>query len=767
MSCRVLVFLLVSAILGSATSNEHHYSFYPCLQPRQHFLLSDIFVPPGGPTFRERTFPAVAERSLTTWVYMLSKKNSEARKNRLLWLFNRSWGCMSNGTQLTVVWKDAEDLIHADRELNVTNIEMLDRWTHLAFRSWENEAQIAINGVHRMTIYSFNPWVDFTGFFLGHTPTVAHPNPIQTESFFFNLKYYNYIFSDDELETNIALGSHVTNQLRPLNAENAMFQVHNTSLVLLNASSLPLSEGNSAALVEYWKSLDREIIFPPRREMVLNASTYLYYPCLPRRENSSLTLFHYQPIFDSFTRVQSHLLPPSLAEYSLAFHLSLDRVTNDDSDEWTMLFLVDCSWGLLTNGKALKVVWEESSLVDHVDRMLVIENVPLLAGPRGEGSKWTHVAARLWEREMQIYMDGKFVSAIIASPNVNHCGFVLGATPTVDRPKAPKLRALFYLFTYWNHIISDGELNNHLWSAPVVLPEKTPFERIVAADDFVIRAEGFVTRELLLQTGLIGLVVLLASLLILRESKAPVVVRIKVCSICLQSLENEQESALCQTCRKRATEATETANAKAVKVAKPEIVKVISEAEKEERRVRKQQQKAEALRQKAEAAERAREDREERLRLQKIVKDLRERMGEMERSLENVLEDKTVLKALLKEEREKIFGIDRDAQAWNSHLEECCRNEAMARAVLEPQLKLMEAIIKKEGVSAFLRHVYKEFPPKIMGAQLDLTASESRAVKLALAHYHPDKNDFDLHGLVWKHTCLEVTMLLNASRQAI
>lgn len=60
---------------------------------------------------------------------------------------------MTNGTMFTVVWKDSEDTNHPDRELNITNLDLLQRWTHVTFRFWEKEAQVAINGTTVMTIF--------------------------------------------------------------------------------------------------------------------------------------------------------------------------------------------------------------------------------------------------------------------------------------------------------------------------------------------------------------------------------------------------------------------------------------------------------------------------------------------------------------------------------------------------------------------------------------------------------------------------------------
>lgn len=149
---------LFSAALAAELPKEHlphHYSYYPCLprEPELHLTSAvGLLVPPSGPRFVERKFPAVAERTLMLHLYMLA---TGSPMRRLLWLFNRSWGALSNGTVLTVVWKDNEDLVHADRELNITGLDLIERWNHLTFRFWEKEGQVAVNGETVMRYHPF------------------------------------------------------------------------------------------------------------------------------------------------------------------------------------------------------------------------------------------------------------------------------------------------------------------------------------------------------------------------------------------------------------------------------------------------------------------------------------------------------------------------------------------------------------------------------------------------------------------------------------
>ena len=93
--------------------------------------------------------------------------------------------------------------------------------------------------------------------------------------------------------------------------------------------------------------------------------------------NVSLTGYRYQPVYDNFLRVEQSKVPAPVAEYTVAFHVFVRDLPSND---WTTLFLVDCSWGLMTNGRALKVHWDS-------DRFIIMDNVSL--GPR-----WIHLGSR-------------------------------------------------------------------------------------------------------------------------------------------------------------------------------------------------------------------------------------------------------------------------------------------------------------------------------------------------------------------------------------
>jgi len=70
------------------------------------------------------------------------------------------------------------------------------------------------------------------------------------------------------------------------------------------------------------------------------------------------------------------------------------------------------------------------------------------------------------------------------------------------------------------------------------------------------------------------------------------------------------------------------------------------------------------------------------------------------------------------------------------------------------------------GVRFFLIHLYKTYPPKNAQHKFDdedliKRANTKQALKKALQHYHPDKQDKEQHGKKWAVLCEEITKLLN------
>jgi len=88
---------------------------------------------------------------------------------------------------------------------------------------------------------------------------------------------------------------------------------------------------------------------------------------------------------------------------------------------------------------------------------------------------------------------------------------------------------------------------------------------------------------------------------------------------------------------------------------------------------------------------------------------------------------------------------------------------------LEAELKDLEEANSgsgRSGVQCLLRHLYKTYPPKnpehkLDDKDLDKRAKMKKALLMAIAHYHPDKQDKEEHGRKWTVLCEEITKLLN------
>lgn len=763
-----IALLLLSSCKGDDmgnNNNTHIYSYYPCL-PREppRILTPSLFVPPSGPTFVERKFEAVAERTFMFWVYMMRSKSKD--KERLLFLFNRSWGALSNGTMMRVVWKDASDIKHPDREVNITHIDLLEQWQHITFRFWEKEAQIAVNGNTIFRIFDCKPWVDFTGFFLGHTATVANPNPVETMSFFFDCTYLNYICGDDEMMQHMQRGRDaLISKLYPIESErvwvrkdilqNFFSQVDGP----VSWTQWPVNETATHDIVQMWNELGSDLKTP--EPVALNVSHFLYYPCLPRKENVSMTPYKLHPLSQGHVRFERDKMPPLIAEYSIAFHmLYRKRVGNSD---WAMIFLFDCSWGMFTNGKALKVVWEDS-ILQPVDRVLELDNI-------ATEDTWTHIAVRMWEKEMHVLINGRFVQRIFASPNVENCGFVLGSTQTVAQKDPPSFRGIFYLFSYWNHIISDFELDSHLQSMPPFVRPSLKLEDLVPADTLT---DGKQWMKWLTNVGITvaAIAVISGAVWALNQyrdrrrrldnstSGAPR----KKCngpcgSLLLLHEFSGRNAQLCKSCELRNAEKDKQAEAEAL---------IRKQKKEEKRRVEDLQRKLDS-----EITEkRSLESHLERARAE--VTSLRKTQAECNRQISALREQCQEFKEQLKDHMERLQkatqekgNSERDAGAWRGFADEMKRKEQVAKENLHAQMRHLQDVLKGKGTKHFLKVCYELYPPKSgasLPANLDDQASLEKAIKLTLLQYHPDKNDEYLHGMYWKVITTEICSLLNSVR---
>jgi hypothetical protein len=225
---------------------------------------------------------------------------------------------------------------------------------------------------------------------------VANPNPLECQTFFVDVSYFNFILSDQELMSHMDRNRRVRS-LAPLNVTNALFH--------LPRVRRPNPEVWSE-IEAFWEEIGRNVVVAPPTKVVLNSSTFLFYPCLPRLDNVSLLPYRVQPVFDEEIRVNS--CPPFVSEYSIAFHVfynnSLDGV-------WRCLFRFDCSWALWTDGSSLRLMWNDSKVST---RDLMVE----IGGGVMKRAEWVHVAARVWEESIDLYVDGKMAQRVLGSPKV-------------------------------------------------------------------------------------------------------------------------------------------------------------------------------------------------------------------------------------------------------------------------------------------------------------------------------------------------------------
>ena len=82
---------------------------------------------------------------------------------------------------------------------------------------------------------------------------------------------------------------------------------------------------------------------------------------------------------------------------------------------------------------------------------------------------------------------------------------------------------------------------------------------------------------------------------------------------------------------------------------------------------------------------------------------------------------------------------------------------------LKEEFKELKTKHEKSDSVAFMRYVYKSFPPKnpqhVLPAEIDI--KDDKAVKkllqTAVVHYHPDRADPDKNGMKWKVLSQEIT----------
>ncbi len=109
--------------------------------------------------------------------------------------------------------------------------------------------------------------------------------------------------------------------------------------------------------------------------------------------------------------------------------------------------------------------------------------------------------------------------------------------------------------------------------------------------------------------------------------------------------------------------------------------------------------------------------------------------------------------------------LEKHSAAWLGRMDEARRKEAVARELIAPDVAELERLLKTEGSRQFLKVLYRRHPPKDGQKLGDLgDRSLNRTLKLALVAYHSDRQDVQLHGIVWQVLCTQVCALLNSAR---
>lgn len=127
-------------------------------------------------------------------------------------------------------------------------------------------------------------------------------------------------------------------------------------------------------------------------------------------------------------------------------------------------------------------------------------------------------------------------------------------------------------------------------------------------------------------------------------------------------------------------------------------------------------------------------------------------------------EIRALQKARVDWEKEKTT-LEKHAAAWLGRLDEGRRKEAVARQIVAADVKELEHLLRSEGPKQFIKVLYRKFPPKDGQKLGDLSdRNMDRTLKMALMAYHSDRQDAQLHGMVWQTMCTQVSALINSAR---
>jgi len=107
--------------------------------------------------------------------------------------------------------------------------------------------------------------------------------------------------------------------------------------------------------------------------------------------------------------------------------------------------------------------------------------------------------------------------------------------------------------------------------------------------------------------------------------------------------------------------------------------------------------------------------------------------------------------------KQALAGLHKLQQQWKEKDE-----KERIRAPILAELKDVLSEIKRasaKSTETLIEFIYANHPPK-NGQQKSTDGNLKTQLKLALLHYHPDKQNMETHGLKWMVMAEEITLLL-------
>ncbi|CAL4071127.1 unnamed protein product, partial [Meganyctiphanes norvegica] len=169
------------------------------------------------------------------------------------------------------------------------------------------------------------------------------------------------------------------------------------------------------------------------------------------------------------------------------------------------------------------------------------------------------------------------------------------------------------------------------------------------------------------------------------------------------------------------------------------------------------------------------------------INELENHLGNQEQLVTKLQSEKSLLLGSCKKMRKEINDLDKklerekiakeEALAKLHKLEEQMKKERSEKPNSEESTKTRADYLKElkdeieelqkqdaKGAIPLLEYIYKTWPPKDENHKLtELTTDpkvQEKALRQALGHYHPDKQDIDHHGMKWCVIAEEITKLL-------